>query len=149
MNDPRVPPVDGPVDGLRSAVLKQLEALEAALPDELAALIAVYNRAGADLNLVCASLNTDDPGDELKVLQAMREAYEQRGTHKRRYVRPAGSEPSPSDHVVSSAEVTELGAHELVRIWSRGGLAGELVVSRGDGARLCCVLMMLEPEQAP
>jgi hypothetical protein len=131
---------------LPPAVFKQLEALEAALPDDLAALIGIYNRAGADLALVCASLNTDDPGDELKVVQRMREAYAQRGTRKRRYVRPGGSEPGANNHVVSSAEVTDIGGHELVRIWSRGGLAGELVVSRGDGARLCCVMMMLEPE---
>jgi uridine phosphorylase len=63
---------------------------------------------------------------------------------KRRYVAPIGG--SPSEHVISSAEVLELGAHEVVRVWSRGGLAGELVVGRGDGARLCCVMMMLEPE---
>lgn len=134
------------MSALPPAVLKQLEALEAALPDDLAALIGIYNRAGADLALVCASLNTDDPGDELKVLQAMREPYEPRGTRKRRYVRSASTDPSSSAHVVSSAEVTEVGAHELVRIWSRGGLAGELIVGRGDGARLCCVMLMLDPE---
>jgi hypothetical protein len=61
----------------------------------------------------------------------------------RRYVAPAGG--SPSEHVVSSAEVREAGAHEIVRIWSRGGLAGELIVGLGDGARLCCVMLMLEP----
>ena len=28
------------------------------------------------------------------------------------------------------------GGHDLVRIWNRGGLAGELVVSAGDGAKV-------------
>ena len=62
----------------------------------------------------------------------------------RRYVAPAGG--SPSDHVVSSAQVFAAGAHDVVRLWSRGGLAGELVVRRGDGARLCVIMLMLEPE---
>lgn len=47
---------------------------------------------------------------------------------------------SPSSHVASSATVETRGAHELVRVWSRGGLAGELLVSEGDGARLADAL---------
>lgn len=132
---------------LSAAALALLERLEAALPPGIAAMFWFYNRAGRDLDLVVAASNNHDPGDSAKVLAAaLSQTVRQAAGRSRRYVRPAGSDPSSSVHVVSSAEVTEIGAHELVRVWSRGGLAGELIVSRGDGARLCCVMLMLEPE---
>lgn len=37
---------------------------------------------------------------------------------------------------VSSAEVEQGPAHDRIRIWNRGGLAGELVVTSGDGERI-------------
>jgi len=42
----------------------------------------------------------------------------------------------PSKQVVSSAVVERRGAHDHVRIWNRGGLAGELVLQAGDGELL-------------
>jgi hypothetical protein len=46
----------------------------------------------------------------------------------------------PSDHVISSIRMAPKGAHELVRIWNRGGLSGELIVREGDGARIAAML---------
>lgn len=54
------------------------------------------------------------------------------------YVTPDPHEP-PAQCVVSSIRVTVIGGHERVQVWSRGGLAGELIVSKGDGARLAAV----------
>jgi hypothetical protein len=48
----------------------------------------------------------------------------------------AVADASPSTVIVSSARVVDRGAHgghDRVRIWNRGALAGELVVSAGDG----------------
>jgi hypothetical protein len=47
----------------------------------------------------------------------------------------AGDGPA-SSYLVSSASVTRIGNHDRVRIWNRGGLAGELTVVAGDGARI-------------
>jgi len=40
---------------------------------------------------------------------------------------------SPSRLVVSSVSIEQAGAHEVLRVWTRGGLAGELTVAEGDG----------------
>ncbi len=53
---------------------------------------------------------------------------------------------SPSDHLVSAIAVVRYGAHDHLRVWSRGGLAGELVVSEGDGAALAEALGLVERE---
>lgn len=127
---------------LSAQAIELLKRIESHLPPGTAAMFQFYNAQGPDLDLLVASLGRYDPGDALRVLAAVHEQYraQYRGP-VRRYRAPAGD--SPSRHVVSSAEVIEAGAHEVVRVWSRGGLAGELVVGRGDGARLCCVLMGL------
>ncbi len=54
--------------------------------------------------------------------------------HERDFERPEGG--PPSDHLISFATVKRLGAHDRVRVWNRGGLAGELVVVAGDGERI-------------
>jgi len=128
---------------LTEAAIALLERLEATLPPGTGAMFQFYNVAGPDLELTLASLGRHDPGDALRVLQVVREQYaaQHRG-RKRHYVAPAGG--SPTGHAISSAEVLEAGAHDVVRVWSRGGFAGEFVVSRGDGARVCCVLFQLE-----
>ena len=36
--------------------------------------------------------------------------------------------------LISCVKVQTVGGHDLVKIWSRGGLAGELTVTKGDGA---------------
>ena len=38
--------------------------------------------------------------------------------------------------LVTSVRVERFGAHEQVKVWTRGGLAGVLVVSEGDGKKL-------------
>lgn len=43
--------------------------------------------------------------------------------------------------LVSSVRVETRGAHDVVSVWSRGGLAGSLTVNRGDGRRLADVLL--------
>jgi hypothetical protein len=145
----RVMPTDPPGDPghidrkLSAQAVELLERLESHLPPGMAAMFQFYNPTGTDLDLILATLGRHDPGDALRVLQAVRDQYiAQHPGRVRRYVAPIGD--SPSDHVVSSATVHDAGAHEVVRVWSRGGLAGELVVGRGDGARLCCVLFDLE-----
>lgn len=135
---------------LTAAAIELLKRLEATLPPGYGAMFQFYNTQGVDLDLTLATLGRHDPGDALRVLQVVREQYaaQHRG-HKRRYVCPVRD--SPSEHAISSAEVLEAGAHEVVRLWSRGGFAGEIVVSRGDGARICCTLLMLdaaEPAEA-
>lgn len=142
-----MPTNDVDIDRALSAqAISLLESLESHLPPGMAAMFQFYNPAGTDLDLIVATLGKHDPGDALRVLQVVRDQYiAQHPGRVRRYVAPPGD--SPSDHVVSSATVREAGAHEVVRVWSRGGIAGELVVSRGDGARLCCVMFGLEAEE--
>lgn len=48
----------------------------------------------------------------------------------------------PSSRVVSSIRITEGSAHDRVKIWSRGGLAGELTLSHGDGLLLAALLRL-------
>ena len=51
-------------------------------------------------------------------------------------------EPGPADvphsysGVVSAVRVETVGGHDRIRIWNRGGFAGELVVRAGDGPRI-------------
>lgn len=130
---------------LTKQAIALLERLESELPPGISAMFQFYNREGRDLELVVANLGRNDPGDTVKVLRALLDqTVREWNAAVRRYVAPAGA--VPSEHVISSAEVLEAGAHEVVRLWSRGGLAGELVVSKGDGARMCCVMFRLEPE---
>lgn len=57
----------------------------------------------------------------------------------------AGDGPR-SDHIVSSAAIVTMGGHERVRIWSRGGLAGELIVNAGDGQKIAEFLGLTEKD---
>lgn len=50
------------------------------------------------------------------------------------------------DGLVTSVLVTTIGSHDHVRVWVRGGLAGELVVSAGDGVLLAKLLGMIAVE---
>jgi hypothetical protein len=47
--------------------------------------------------------------------------------------------------LVTQVRVTFGPAHDLVSVWNRGALAGELVVNRGDGERLARRLLA-DPE---
>lgn len=40
---------------------------------------------------------------------------------------------SPSNHLISSVTIETLGGHDHVHIWTRGGKAGTVIVSAGDG----------------
>lgn len=42
---------------------------------------------------------------------------------------------------VSSVFVDRAGGHEVVRVWNRGGLAGELTVQEGDGKSIAAILL--------
>lgn len=46
--------------------------------------------------------------------------------------------------LVTSARLTTAGAHDRLRIWVRGGLAGELILSSGDGAQVAAVLGLID-----
>lgn len=48
------------------------------------------------------------------------------------------------DWLVSSMRVDMQGKHELVRIWTRGALAGLLIVEPGDGALIAARLGMVD-----
>jgi hypothetical protein len=130
---------------LSAQAIELLERLESLLPPGFGAMFQIYNTAGLDLQLIVATLGSGDPGDALRVLEVVRERFrsERAQDAGRRYVAPMGG--SPDQHVISSARVITVGGHEVVQLWSRGGLAGELVVSHGDGARMCCTMLMLEP----
>lgn len=56
---------------------------------------------------------------------------------------------SPSTYVASSATVEPRGAHDIVHVWSRGGLAGQLIVGEGDGARLAEALGLQDVGELP
>lgn len=51
---------------------------------------------------------------------------------------------SPSEHVASSVSVEHVGSHDRVRVWSRGGHAGELIMSEGDGEAFAEMLGLRE-----
>jgi hypothetical protein len=50
--------------------------------------------------------------------------------------------------IVTSVRVFAGETHDRVRIWSRGGLAGELVVTHGDGPDLARRLLPDAPDVA-
>jgi hypothetical protein len=53
---------------------------------------------------------------------------------ERRFKAIAGG--PPVEHLISSATVTRRGAHDVVKLWNRGALAGELTLKAGDGIKL-------------
>lgn len=62
---------------------------------------------------------------------------------ERRY-KPERGAPAP--HVFSSARMLELrgGEQQRVRLWNRGAMCGDLVLTRPDGDRLLSLLRMEE-----
>lgn len=57
---------------------------------------------------------------------------------KQRFIVPDPSR-SPSEYLISALVVELRGGHEHVQMWSRGGLAGEFVLSEGDTALLAAI----------
>jgi hypothetical protein len=66
---------------------------------------------------------------------------------RRWYVIPDPS-VAPRTYTISGLCAELRGGHEHVRVWSRGGLAGELVLEAGDTARLAaaCGLAAADPD---
>ena len=91
---------------------------------------------GEKLNLTVAVLN-GEPSEELRILQTATAHAVERAAgaapDARRYSRPTGI-ATPSAHLITSMRVASTPDHDLVRVWNRGGHAGELVMQKGDGA---------------
>lgn len=120
--------------------------LEAELPPESGVLVIMYNKVGDPAHVVTMTLN-DEHGRSLKILHEVERLLVERvGTDEREFTATPLGAP-PINHLISSAKVSALGAHDLVRLWNRGGLAGELVVNHGDGDTLCAVLGMVNVAQ--
>lgn len=45
------------------------------------------------------------------------------------------------DWLVTTVKVTQGPVHDRIRVWNRGGCAGELVVTAGDGLKIAKLLM--------
>lgn len=117
-------------------MLELAERLESRMPPGIATMIWFYNKEGADLDLTMCS--NEDTAGTLRILRAaIAQLIRQDGgadpANERWY--DAGDGPR-ADYLVSSASVTRMGNHDRVRLWNRGGHAGELVVLAGDGARI-------------
>jgi len=127
-------------------VAELLDRLESYLPKGWGVMAWVYSRGTKDLD-VQSFASHESTAETLRILRATASdliAQESRiGDSEERYFEAPGGGPR-NDHIVSSATVTRLGGHDRVRIWSRGGLAGELIVGADDGERIATVMLMLE-----
>lgn len=65
------------------------------------------------------------------------------------YIPTADESLPPSQFLISGVSVLAVGAHDHVRIWSRGGLAGELTLSAGDGKKFADAFGMLPSQTKP
>ena len=130
---------------LTDATLELLRRLEATLKPDGAALVALYNQTGADLDVVTVTLNErEQPGEVQRMLQLLihRLQREDRGpVLEYRNPEPQREGRAP---IITSVRVIPIGSgtgpHERVAVWNRRGLAGELVVERGDGVRIAAAL---------
>lgn len=129
---------------LTEQCLKLLERIETVLPANTRALFWFYNGIGADVDLICAGLNGHEDADTYKLLKYMERHIQRSASGQERWFERADTQSTPSDSLVSSAAVTKFGKHEAVRIWNRGGLAGELMVEPGDGQRIAEALGLVE-----
>jgi hypothetical protein len=81
-------------------------------------------------------------------------SYDGKPTHRIAYngsVWPAEpntleAELRPSKVLVTTIRSEVIGAHAHVKVWVRGGLAGELVVDAGDGPRIASRLLPDDPD---
>lgn len=109
-----------------------LDRFESFLPTSTGVMAWVYNRESLDVHMFASHRSTDE------VMCIVRATWSRlfdavEGT-TRWFEQPGDG--APSAHLVSSATVTQLGNHDRVRMWVRGGLAGELIVAAGDGERM-------------
>lgn len=54
----------------------------------------------------------------------------------------------PTRLLVSSVRVDTTPVHDHVRVWNRGGLAGTLIVKKGDGEKIKALLLGEAPKGA-
>jgi len=68
----------------------------------------------------------------------------------REYQHPARDLPTTvrGDLLVTSVRVESGPGHDHVHVWNRGGKAGTLVVTRGDGDRFADLLLPRETSEA-
>jgi hypothetical protein len=131
--------VDKQVIDTTAALMQQLESL---LPADHGAMLWLYSKTGEQLEFTSFATHMD-VSEKLCALTAARVSQQAATEHQdkmRRYTAPKSHEAS--ELVISSAEVTTIGRHDLVRLWSREGFAGELVVSACDGARITSLLLL-------
>lgn len=57
--------------------------------------------------------------------------------------------PNANDTIVSSATICLLGTHERLRVWVKGGLAGDLIVCEGHAAPLARAMGLVEVFDCP
>lgn len=65
-----------------------------------------------------------------------------------RFVPPASLEVSPTPFVVSSLEIERRGGHEHIKVYSRGALAGTIVLGAGEGVILAERVGLVSPREA-
>jgi hypothetical protein len=132
------------------AVLRLLERLESLLPEGWGVMCWVYSREGPDLN-VQAFMSHESVSETVRIVRATTARMmraEARAGHggddeeDEWFVAPGLAEhgTAPSAVPVSSLSIQRLGGHDHVRIWNRGGLAGELIVDAGDGRHIASLL---------
>lgn len=63
----------------------------------------------------------------------------------RRFVVPDPTK-SPTEYPVSALVAEQHGGHDRVKVWSRGGLAGEIVLDHGDIAHVAAALGLAEAD---
>lgn len=137
-------------DKLMAMLAQLLRKLESYLPPDYGVMTWCYNRKGADLDVVSFASNEQSTTETLRIIRTATSQLIQRDAkagelgEERHFEAPGAGLTSPSEQLVSSAAVSRHGAHERVRIWVRGGLAGELVVDHGDGERIATMVLMLE-----
>lgn len=123
-------------DALRDRMLALAKRIQAQMPPWIGSMFCFYTRGEhLDLNM-CYD---EEPAEALRILRvAMARLSREDGgadpANEAWYGAPPGV--APSDNVVSSGAVVRQGDHDRVRLWNRGGLAGELMLAAGDGARL-------------
>ena len=131
------PVCDSPIDDRLRRRMRQLaEHVEAQLPPGIATMFWFYNKTGRHLDLNMCS--NEDTAGTLRILRAsiMVLLRQDGGADPANETWYQADDGPGSNHLVSSASVTRTGNHDRVRIWNRGGLAGELVVAAGDGASI-------------
>lgn len=127
---------------LTAATKELLDRLEATLVPGTGAMVWLYNREGRDLDVVSFATH-ESPEETVRLVRTVVTRFISKHSGKERWFESPLSGP-PDEQLVSAAAVTRMGAHDRVRIWTRGGLAGELVVSAGDGDALATTMLMLE-----